>query len=61
MGLRIKLARTEQDLNQTELAKKIGATQKSISLYETGDSVPSLKTLLKIAKALKKPASYFID
>ena len=61
LGLKIKLARTERDLNQTELAKKIGATQKSISRYETGDAAPSLETLLKIARALNKPASYFVD
>jgi len=34
---------------------------KSISRYETGASVPSIKTLLKIAKVLKRPAGYFLD
>ena len=61
LGKKIKLSRIELDLNQTELAEKIGATQKSISRYETGVSLPSLATLLKIAKTLKKPASYFLD
>ncbi|MBA7491721.1 hypothetical protein ES702_02269 [subsurface metagenome] len=32
-----------------------------ISRYETGASLPSIKTLVKIAKILKKPASYFLD
>lgn len=61
LGKKIKLARVELDLNQTELAEKIGAKQKSISHYETGVSLPSLTTLSKMAKALKKPASYFLD
>ena len=36
-------------------------SKKSISRYETGDSVPSVETLLKLAKVLKKPATYFLD
>ena len=61
LGKKIKMARVELDLNQTELADKIGAKQKSISNYETGTAFPSLATLSKIAKTLKRPASYFLD
>jgi transcriptional regulator with XRE-family HTH domain len=61
LGKKLKLARVELDLNQTELAEKIGAKQKSISRYETGASLPSLTTLSRMAKALKKPPSYFLD
>jgi len=61
LGKKIRLARVELDLNQSELAEKIGAKQKSISNYETGDALPSLMTFSKIAKALKKPASYFLE
>ena len=61
LGKKIKLARIEKDLTQAQLAKKIKAKQKSISHYETGISLPSLETLVKIAKVLKKPAGYFLD
>lgn len=61
LGKKIKLARVELDLTQTQLAKKIGAKQKSISRYETGASSPSIETLVKIAKVLKKPAGYFLE
>ena len=61
LGKKIKLARIELDLNQTDLAKKIGAKQKSISRYETGLSVPSIETLVKISKVLKKSAGYFLE
>lgn len=61
LGKKIKLARIELDMNQTEFAEKIGAKQKSISRYETGLSIPSIATLVKVAKVLKKPTSYFLD
>ncbi|MBA7628159.1 hypothetical protein ES703_35635 [subsurface metagenome] len=56
-----KLIRTELDLTQTQLAQRIHSKQKSISRYETGASLPSIRTLVKIAKVLKKSAGYFLD
>ena len=61
LGKKIKISRIELDLTQTDLAEKIRAKQKSISRYENGISLPSLETLIKIAKVLKKPTSYFLD
>ena len=61
LGKKIKIARIERDLNQTDLAEKIGAKQKSISRYETGLSMPSIETLVKISKALKKEPAYFLQ
>lgn len=58
---KIKLARVERDLTQVELARKIDGLQKTISLYETGQAVPTLEALLKIAKVLKKPPAHFLD
>jgi len=61
LGKKIRLACVELDLTQTQLAQKINTQQKSISRYETGASLPSIETLVKIAKVLKKPAGYFLD
>ncbi|MGD1042389.1 MAG: helix-turn-helix transcriptional regulator [Sedimentisphaerales bacterium] len=61
LGKKIKLARIELDLTQTNLAKKMGVKQKSISRYENGISLPSIETLVKIAKVLKKSAGYFLE
>ncbi len=61
LGKKIRLTCIELDLTQTQLAQKINAQQKSISHYETGALLSSLKTLVKIAKVLKKPAGYFLD
>ena len=61
LGKKIKIARVELDLNQSELAEKIGAKQKSISRYENGLSMPSIETLMKISRVLKKRAGYFLE
>jgi len=61
LGKKLKIARVELDMNQTELAAKIKAKQKSISRYENGLSMPSIGTLVKIAKVLKKPAAHFLE
>jgi len=57
---KIKLARKALDLTQAALAERVQTRQKSISIYENAVSLPSLKTLVKIAKALKKPTAHFI-
>ncbi len=61
LGKKIKLARVELDMNQTELAKKIDVKQKNVSMYENGTSTPSLGTMAKIAKVLKKPVDHFLQ
>lgn len=61
LGKKIKVARVELDLTQTDLAGKIKARQKSISRYENGISFPSLETLERIARVLKKPTAYFLE
>ena len=60
LGKKIRLGRVELDLTQTQLAEKIKTKQKGVSRYETGASLPSIKTLVKIAKVLKKPAGCFL-
>jgi len=60
-GKKIKLSRIEIDLTQTQLAKKINTKQKNISRYETGASMPSIETLIKIAKVLRKKVGDFFD
>jgi transcriptional regulator with XRE-family HTH domain len=61
LGKKIKLGRIELDLTQTQLAEKTNGKQKSISGYETRATLPSIRTLIKITKILKKPASHFLD
>ena len=61
LGKKIKMARVEMDMTQADLAEATEILQKSISRYETGLSLPTLETLEKIAKVLKKPFGYFLD
>lgn len=61
LGKKIKLARVELDMTQDDLAEETGILQNGLSRYERGRSTPTLESLIKIAKALKKPVSYFVD
>ncbi len=53
----IRKFRNERGLTQTELASKIGVSRSTIAKYETGERIPSLLTLKKIADYLKIPLS----
>lgn len=61
LGKKIKLARVEADMTQGQLAEAMGILQKSISRYETGIALPTIETLEKMTKVLKKPFGYFLD
>lgn len=54
MNMKLKLARTEKDMTQQELAKAIGASRQTIGLIEKGVFNPSLQLCIAIAKALDK-------
>ena len=48
----IATLRKEQNLNQSELAERIGVTNKAISRWETGRGYPDIETLPKLAEVL---------
>lgn len=51
---RIKIARMEKGLTQSDLAKQVGATRQTIGLIEKGAFNPSLQLCIAIAKTLDK-------
>ena len=53
-NLKMKLERMEQDISQTDLAKRIGVTRQTIGMIESGDYNPTLKLCLAICKELGK-------
>lgn len=53
-NLKMKLARMEQDISQTDLAKRIGVTRQTIGMIKSGDYNPTLKLCLAICKELGK-------
>jgi predicted transcriptional regulator len=44
-------ARVRAGLSQTELAARMGTSQSAIARLESGDTLPSTKTLLRYARA----------
>ena len=60
IGQRIKSARLEQGLNQTELGKLVGCSNNHMSHIEIGQTKVSLSMLLRISFVLKKDLNYFL-
>lgn len=53
-NLKLKLARMEKDISQTELAKRVGVTRQTIGMVEAGDYNPTLNLCIQICKVLGK-------
>ena len=51
IGKRIRACRLAKGMTQEQLANEVGVVVTHISHIETGNSVPSLKTLIDIKKA----------
>ena len=56
----LKKARKSAGLTQVGLAKKIGTTKSTISLYESGKREPDIVRLKEIAKALDVSCDYLL-
>ena len=54
INIRMKNARTEKGISQTELAKMIEVSRQTINMIENGDYNPTVALCLKICKALNK-------
>jgi putative transcriptional regulator len=53
-NLKVKFARLEKDISQTELAKRVGVTRQTIGMIEAGDYNPTLKLCVAICRELDK-------
>ena len=51
---RLKLARVERDLTQSELADLVGVTRQTIGLIEGGGYNPTLNLCMRLARATGK-------
>ncbi len=49
---KLKQLRIDKEMTQKDLSEKIGVSQQQVSLYESGEVLPSMKVALKIADAL---------
>jgi transcriptional regulator with XRE-family HTH domain len=61
LARRIRRARVNAKLSQAELGKGIGLSDKSISAYEQGRSIPPFPKLKKIAEQTSHPLAYFTE
>mgnify|MGYP004466120529 CR=1 FL=1 len=59
-GNRIKTLRTEYNLTQRQLADILGLTPKMISFYESGQRVPPIDIVEKLANIFSKSSDYLI-
>lgn len=60
IGQRIRKVRLEQGIKQKDLARRIGISQGALTNFELGRRKISLEWLVKIARALEVPVSYFV-
>ena len=49
LGERLKSLRTARNMNQTQLAARLGVARSVVSFYESGDRSPSYEVLIKMA------------
>jgi transcriptional regulator with XRE-family HTH domain len=61
IGPKLKQLRQEQRFSLQQLAVKAEVSAAAIHKIERNDMVPTITTLLKIATALQRPVSYFVD
>jgi transcriptional regulator with XRE-family HTH domain len=61
IGKNIKEYRERKGISQQELALKIRVGNGTIEKYETGTSIPTLQTILKISTVLDVPAAELMD
>ena len=59
-GEKLKLLREEHELNQTELGKLLGMTQRKVSYLERGQYEPSLQDIKAICSYFRVSADYLL-
>ncbi len=58
---KLKVARAMANLSQSELADKLGISDKTVSAYEQGRAIPPITTLQKIAEITDQSVDFFIN
>lgn len=58
---RVRQARREAGLRQSDLADAVGVTPRAIAMWEAGDRTPRIHLLKRIADATDKPVAWFLE
>ncbi|WP_366922188.1 helix-turn-helix transcriptional regulator [Metallumcola ferriviriculae] len=61
IGKKVRKERLKSNLKQYQLAKKANISNTYLSDIETGRTIPSLKTLKKLAEVLAVDCSIFLE
>ena len=63
LGKRIKAARERlrPRMTQTDVGVHFGITDKAVSSWERGETVPDVDKLAKLARLLKVPSAWLLD
>lgn len=60
LSMRLKRLREENNLTQSDLAKRIGVTTASISKYELGTVIPDVEKLIGYGKIFQVSVDYLV-
>lgn len=61
LGEKLKSARLNHNLTRKQVAELVGVTASVIGHYETGERIPSLPILVKLATQYKLSLDYLLD
>lgn len=61
LGNKLKIARVNQNLSRKQVAELVGISSSTIGLYESGERLPSLAVLVKLATHYKVSIDYLLD
>ena len=61
LGEKIRNLREDKDMNQTQLGKAVGMTQRKISYIECGKYEPSIDDIKAFCKYFNVSADYLLD
>ena len=59
-GEKIRLLREERELNQTELGRAVGMTQRKVSYLERGQYEPSMEDIRALCRYFRVSADYLL-
>lgn len=61
LGYKLKSLRVSQQLSRKQVAELVGVSVSTIGLYESGERLPSLPILIKLATQYKTSIDYLLD
>lgn len=61
LGIKLKTLRVSNKLSRKQIAELVGISASMIGLYETGQRLPSIPILIKLATHYKVSLDYLLD